>query len=123
MIIGLGIDVVELARMECTWQRFGMRFAERILHPEEINGLRAPEARYLASRFAVKEAAVKALGTGFAHGLAPSDILVRHTEGGKPQLVCHGPAEELLRKRGVSQTFLSISHERSVAVAVVILEG
>lgn len=126
MILGLGLDIVEVCRLKRSWERFGRRFAERILHPDELRNL--PErteaiALFLASRFAAKEAAVKALGTGFAEGIGPQDIQVGKLPSGAPQLILHGAAAEKMRAIGASRAMLSITHEKSTAVAVVILES
>jgi holo-[acyl-carrier protein] synthase len=100
-----------------------MKFASRILAEEEMSLLPSAAAGYLASRFAVKEAAAKALGTGFAQGITMKQIAVRSAAGGAPQLVLHGKALERSNGLGASRAHLSLSHERSAAVAVVILEG
>jgi len=123
MILGVGIDVVEVSRVERLWSRYGMKFASRILAEEEIPLLPLAAAGYLASRFAVKEAAVKALGTGFSQGVTMKQIAVRSGAGGVPELVLHGKARERCNAIGASRAHLSLSHERSTAVAVVILEG
>jgi len=122
MIIGLGLDVVELSRMQRSWERFGMRLAERLLHPEELRGFRPPEARFLASRFAAKEAAAKALGTGFSQGVAPADIAVLSLPSGQPQLTLFNTAAARCAGMGVRHVHLSITHGKEIAAAVVILE-
>jgi holo-[acyl-carrier protein] synthase len=123
MIRGLGIDVVELSRMASSWERFGERLAKRLLRPEEMNAMRAPEARYLASRFAMKEAAVKALGTGFAEGITPMDIAVRSLPSGQPELLFFGAAAQRCRTLGAVRIHASLTHGRETVAAVVILEG
>ncbi len=123
MILGLGLDVVELSRMLRSWERFGMRLADRLLHPDEKSALRAPEARFLASRFAAKEAAAKALGTGFANGVNLHDISVRSLATGRPELVLHGGAARRASDMGVVRMHLSLTHGRETVAAVVILEG
>ncbi len=123
MILGLGLDVVELSRMQRSWERFGMRLARRLLHPDEEAAMRAPEARFLASRFAAKEAAVKALGTGFAEGITPTDIAVRSLPSGRPELALHGKALERAQSLGVTRMHLSLTHGRETVAAVVVLEG
>lgn len=126
MILGLGLDIVEVRRLKRSWERFGRRFAERILHPAELLDLPVrPDATalFLASRFAAKEAAVKALGTGFAQGIGPRDIQVSKLPSGAPQLVLHGPAAQKMREMGANRAMLSMTHEKSTAAAVVILES
>lgn len=124
MIRGLGIDLADIGRIERSWERFGIRFARHILHPEELDelsGNTAP-ARFLAARFAVKEAAAKALGTGFADGVIPQDIQVVKDASGKPELLFHGRARECQIRMGSARAHLSLSHEKNAAIAVVILE-
>lgn len=123
MILGLGIDLVELERVARPHERFGISFAQKILHPDELaalpDGKRAVE--YLAARFAAKEAAVKALGTGF-RGVWFQDFCVRKNELGKPALAMYGAACAALERLGASRIHLSLTHGRSTAAAVVILE-
>ncbi len=127
MIIGLGIDVTELDRIARSWERFGVRFASKILTPCEMQIMpqRSDTAaiNYLAARFAAKEAAVKALGTGFSNGVTCKDFEVRKLESGKPFLTLHGTALEISRQLGVAHTHISLTHGRDVAAAVVIFEG
>lgn len=123
MILGLGIDVCAIARMEQVLGRWGDRFAARILSDEELAAIarRVDRATALAGRFAAKEAAAKAMhgapGVGWHH--------LRIRGGGKrpPELVLLGPARALADKVGVQRTHLSITHDGGVAAAVVILEG
>lgn len=122
MIIGLGLDLVEISRIEASWRRFGRRFAERVLHPLELADL--PETRpveYLAARFAAKEAAVKALGTGFSGGISTHTVYVRKLPSGQPEMVFTGPALERLRELGASGSLLSVTHSKNSAAAVLIL--
>ena len=124
MIIGLGTDIAECARFRDIWERFGLRFAKRILTEAELAAMPANDpALYLASRFAVKEAAVKALGTGFSDGIGCRDAGLLKSPSGAPELVLSGKALEKARALGVVRTHVSYSHEKSCAVAVVILEG
>ncbi|CAK7033538.1 MAG: Holo-[acyl-carrier-protein] synthase [Desulfovibrio sp.] len=126
MILGLGLDVTELSRISRSWERFGMRFAEKILHPDELahfTKLSASRAVFLASRFAVKEAAVKALGTGFSGGISPTDISVLPDSSGKPVLRLSGKAGERANERGAAQFHVSLTHGKETVAAVVILEG
>lgn len=95
----------------------------KILTPAELAALPVRPLAYIAGRFSAKEAAVKALGTGFSAGIGPRQIEVAHAEQGAPQLRFLAQAEKLAQQLGVKRCRLSISHERSAAVAVVVLEG
>ncbi|MDE7240689.1 holo-[acyl-carrier-protein] synthase [Desulfovibrio sp.] len=124
MIVGLGIDMTELERIRKVHARFGRRFLEKFLAPDELAALPAqPRVSLLAGRFAAKEAAAKALGTGFSGGLGPCQMEVAHTPAGAPTLVFHGAAAQRAAGLGTRAIHLSISHERSHAVAVVVLEA
>lgn len=123
MIVGLGIDMTEVARLEAVYRKFGRRFLEKILTPAELAALPARPQAYLAGRFSAKEAAVKALGTGFSSGIGPRHIEVGRDAQGAPQLRLLARAQSRARQLGVKRCHLSISHERCAAVAVVILEG
>lgn len=125
MILGLGIDAVEIARVQRLHGRFGDRLAQRLLAPGEWGdyGRAADPAAMLAKRFAVKEAAGKALGTGLGRGVALHDIVVDHDAGGGPRLWLNGAAAARAAAMGVSVRHVSIADERSVALAVVVLEG
>lgn len=123
MIFGIGTDIVAVARMSRALQRHGERFAARILATGELDAYRvAPHpARFLAKRFAAKEAAAKALGTGFRDGLSLRDIAVVHDAAGKPMLAFQGRAAHLLGRHGVGDNFLSLADEHDYAIAYVIL--
>ncbi|HIF9502614.1 TPA: holo-ACP synthase [Photobacterium damselae] len=123
-IVGLGTDIAEIERVAKVWQRQGLAFAERILTASELIELsqtKRPE-RFLAKRFAVKEAAAKALGTGIAAGVSFQDFEVGHDELGKPLLNLTGQAQKFARQRLVNHVHLTIADERHYAVATVILE-
>ena len=124
MIVGLGLDVVELDRIERVLSRFGDRFLRRVLTENER--ARVPKkssAAFIAARFAAKEAAAKALGTGFRQGVGFHTLEVRKFPSGKPEMVFFGPARALCEKMGVTSVHLSMTHGRDVASAVVILEA
>ncbi len=123
MIHGIGTDIVAIARMRRLWQRHGEALAARLLAEEERAQLagQADPGRFLAKRFAAKEAAVKALGTGFRDGLALRHISVGHDGLGKPSLRLHGRAAELAARLGVRECHLSLSDEAEYALAFVIL--
>lgn len=122
MIVGLGVDIAELDRIRASYERFGDAFCRRILTPRETECLPDQPVAYLASRFAAKEAAVKALGTGFSQGVGFQDIEIRSEPSGQPVLVLHGRARMRADDLMVNNVHLSISHGRDNAVAVVVLE-
>lgn len=124
MIFGIGTDIVRVSRLKHSLERFGVRFAERILTAEELVDFhrQANKANFLARRFAAKEAAAKAMGTGFAQGLQLHHIGVAHDTSGKPRLVFAGRALEFLRERGVTTAHVSLADEADHAVAFVTLE-
>jgi len=123
-ILGIGTDIVEIARIEDVIGRTGDRLAKRILSPNEWEQYQAHQqpARYLAKRFAVKEAAAKALGTGIRNGLAFNQFDVSNDEMGKPRLVFAGEAQRLASHLGVRAIHVTIADERHYACATVIIE-
>lgn len=124
MIFGIGTDIVRVARMQEDMDRFGERFAERILTTNELNEYRQNnnKANFLARRFAAKEAAVKALGTGFSRGVQLHDIEIAHDEQGKPLLEFSGKAREYLLEKRIIIAHISLADEQDHAVAFVTLE-
>lgn len=122
-IFGIGTDIVSVERMEQGVERFGERFAKKLLSREELTEYQqqAYPARFLAKRFAAKEAAVKALGTGFREGIALGQIQVSHDALGKPLLIWHGVASQHVERHGIKHSYLSISDEKHMAVAFVTL--
>ncbi len=123
MIHGVGTDIVSIARMKEGIERFGVKFAERILHEQELAAYHAhkrPDS-YLAKRFAAKESAVKALGTGFSQGISMRHVIVEHNDLGQPQILFINRAAELCAQLGVGDAQVSISDERDYAVAFVVL--
>ncbi|MDZ7754299.1 MAG: holo-ACP synthase [Gammaproteobacteria bacterium] len=125
MIYGVGMDLVEVARITTAHDRWGLRFALRLLTDIELPEWQChPQPdRLLARRFAAKEAASKALGTGMRDGVSFRSISVGHDHLGKPLLEFHGEALALLRRRGIVAAHLSITDERQFAAAVVVLEA
>jgi holo-[acyl-carrier protein] synthase len=124
MIYGVGNDVVEIGRIERALERFGERFARRILCESELkrfNAHRKPAA-YLAKRFAAKEAFTKALGTGIRAPANWHGVWVKNLPSGKPTLEYSAALRSLLERRGVTSSHVSLSDERGVAFATVILE-
>lgn len=123
MIYGIGIDVLRVDRIEKVYRRHGERFVERLLHPLELKEFEsaAKPIQYLAKAFAVKEAFVKALGTGF-FGVSHEDAgMVRKTLG-KPELVFSRKMQARLRRLKVKSTHVSLSDEGGIVGAVVVLE-
>ncbi len=123
MIIGTGVDIVDLRRVRRIWDRYGMRFARRVLAPSERDQAQRITVELLGSRLAAKEACVKALGTGFTRGIGQQDIAVRSRESGKPELVLSRGASQAADRLGLRASHLSLSHERHLAVAMVVLES
>jgi len=123
MIFGIGTDIVRISRIQQSLDRYGERFARRILNGQELADFqRTPHpARFLARRFAAKEAVAKAYGTGFTRGMTFQDIAVDHDAAGKPLLLLSGRALELQQEMGIGETFISISDEQEYAVAFVML--
>ena len=126
MILGTGFDLTALPRIKALLEKHGERFLTRILTADEMASLPSEPARrvaYAAGRWASKEAAVKALGSGFSAGIGFHDVEIVTMEGGRPELRLHGRAAELAEEKGVNFLHISISHERDMAGAMVILEG
>ncbi len=125
MIFGVGTDVVEIARIEAALKRHGERFALRILCPPELERFKRHRlpANYLAKRFAAKEAFTKALGTGIKSPANWHGVWVRNLASGKPVLDFSDALKKLLRTKGITDTHISLSDERGVAFATVILES
>lgn len=125
MILGLGTDLVEIARMEASLERFQDRFRNKVFTPAEIEYClrKKRPAESFAARFAAKEAGAKALGTGISRGVSWKEIEVRRSPGQRPTLHWSGRAAELAREMGVMRTSLSLTHGREMAMAVVIVEG
>jgi len=124
MIVGVGVDIAETERFEKLYSRYGERIARRILtDSEQVEfGRRNNPASYLATRFAAKEAAVKALGTGFGCGVGYKSIEIKNNNQGKPMLKFINSALELARQKQVKNVFVSLSDEKHYVVAMVILE-
>ncbi|HWD20169.1 MAG TPA: holo-ACP synthase [Verrucomicrobiae bacterium] len=125
MILGSGIDLIEVERIASSYTRFGERFLARILHASETAYCLSHKnpAPFLAARFAAKEAISKAFGTGIGAELGWLDMEVRRRESGEPYVVLHGKGLALLEKRGARLVHLSLSHTEKHATAVAILEG
>jgi holo-[acyl-carrier protein] synthase len=125
MIFGIGVDVLEAARIKKVYDRFGEHFLDRLLMPAERAQLartKRPE-RFLAMRFAAKEAIVKAMGTGFAHGIWIRDVGVVQNSWGKPEVVYSQRGEKVRRKLGIGGGFVTLTDEAGLIVAVAVLES
>src|SRR5512133_2648418 len=125
MIVGTGIDLAEVPRLAAAIDRFGDRFLRRIFTPDEIQYCesKANRVERYAARFAAKEAGMKAIGTGWNHGVRWRDIEVARKPGGRPSLVLHGKAAEFAAKLGATNIALSLTHTAEQAMAQVILES
>lgn len=124
MIYGIGIDLVQVARIEDALNRWGERFIGRVFTADEAELClrRAVPSSCFALRFAAKEAFSKALGLGMRKGLRWRDIEVFHHQGGKPGLKVHGRSSEICRQERITRMHLSLSDERGYGVATVVLE-
>ncbi|HWW21287.1 MAG TPA: holo-ACP synthase [Steroidobacteraceae bacterium] len=123
MIFGIGIDVLQAQRMKDSYARFGTHLVERLLLPQErvqFERTRRPD-RYLAMHFAAKEAIVKAMGTGFAHGVWIRDVGTVQNKWGRPQVIYSARGERLRRKLGVGEGHVTLTDEAGLVVAVAVL--
>ena len=124
-VLGIGVDLVECARIQHSLDRFGDRFLRRVFTEGEIEystSMKFP-ARHLAARFAAKEAVSKAFGSGIGKAMGWRDIDVRKKPSGEPYLLLSGQAEALAQSRGVKSALITLSHTDNHAVACVVLEG
>jgi holo-[acyl-carrier protein] synthase len=125
VILGTGIDIIEVERIEASYEKFGDRFLNRILVPGEIEYCLSHKkpGPFLAARFAAKEAISKAFGTGIGAQLSWQDMEVKRKESGEPYVVLHGDGAELMKKRGARVMHLTLSHTEKHATAMAILES
>src|SRR6184192_285663 len=125
MIVGSGIDIAEVPRIAQAIVRFGERFVRRVFTDGEIRycDSKANRVERYAARFAAKEAAMKALGTGWNHGVRWRDCEVIRMPGGRPSIHFHGKAGEFAARLGVKNAALSITHTKEQAMAEIILEN
>jgi holo-[acyl-carrier protein] synthase len=121
MIYGIGTDILRIERIERVYQRHGERFAERL--PAEAEGFRKDPrpARFLAMRFAAKEAIVKAMGTGFAHGMWIRDAGVAPNSWGRPEIIWSERGRQMCEKLGIGEGHITLSDEAGFIVAVAVL--
>jgi len=124
-VIGIGVDLVECARIDHSIDRFGDRFLHRVFTDGEIaysKSMKFP-ARHLAARFAAKEALSKAFGTGIGGSMGWKDIDVRKKPSGEPFIVLEGGAKQLANDRGVTKVLITLSHTDNHAMAMIVLEA
>jgi holo-[acyl-carrier protein] synthase len=124
MILGIGVDLCEVERIEAAIARHGERFLQRIYTPAEQAYCESKINRMerFAGRFAAKEAAMKALGTGWRRGVAWRDFEVARAESGQPIIRLHGAAREIAEQMGVQRALVTITHTKSMAMAQVVME-
>jgi len=124
MIFGIGTDVLQMSRVEGVYGRFGDRFVDRLLMPEELELFRWTKnpVRFLAMRFAAKEAIVKALGTGFANGMWIRDSGIRPNRLGRPDVIWSARGRRLCERFGVGRGHVSLTDEAGLIVAMAVLE-
>ena len=124
MIVGTGVDLAEVPRVRHLVERFGPRFVERVYTAAEIAYVARKANRFerFAARFAAKEAGMKAIGTGWRHGVTWQDFEVANLRSGKPTLLLHGVAGQVAKKLGVRNVSLSLTHTAEYGMAHVILE-
>ena len=123
MVCGIGVDIVEVARVGNVAERHGDRFLRRIYTPLELEKTHGNRNQYLAARFAAKEAAFKALGTGWGGGVRWVEVEVDNLASGQPVLSLHGTARSRADALGVERLHITISHTEEYAMAQVVLEG
>jgi holo-[acyl-carrier protein] synthase len=123
MIFGIGTDLLNAQRVEDVYRRFGERFVNRLLLPEEKQQFRKVKrkARFLAMRFAGKEAVVKAMGTGFAHGVWIRDVGIVQDPRGKPEIIFSERGRAVCRRLGIGDGFVSLTDEDGMVLAMAVL--
>lgn len=123
MILGLGTDIIEVDRIRASFTKFGERFVNRILLPNEITYCLSHKdpAPFIAVRFAAKEAISKALGTGIGMQLSWQDMEIVRKDSGEPFVILRGGGLKLLEQRGGGKVFISLSHTQNYATAIVLL--
>ncbi len=123
MSFGIGTDILRIDRVERTWERFGDRFVNRLLLPDELAGFKRQKqpVRFLATRFAGKEAVVKAMGTGFRHGMWIRDVGVIQNEWGKPEIIFSERGQKMCARLGIGDGHISLTDDGGFVIAVAIL--
>lgn len=124
MIFGVGTDVVEYARMQASYERFGDHLVKRILMPEEIELFRKSKqpVRFLAMRFAGKEATVKAMGTGFAHGVWLRDVGITNNNWGRPLVIWSERGQRVCDRLGIGSGHVSLTDDAGLVIAFAVVE-
>lgn len=124
MIFGVGTDIVELSRIQASYDRFGEHFARRILMPEELRLFRQSKwpVRFLAMRFAGKEAAVKAMGTGFRHGVWLRDVGITNNDWGRPLIIWSERGRAVCDRLGVGAGHVSLTDDAGLIIAFAVVE-
>lgn len=124
MIFGIGIDIVEMSRIEASWERFGEHFARRILMDEEMRLFQNSKwpARFLAMRFAGKEATVKAMGTGFAHGVWLRDVGITNNDWGRPLIIWSERGQRVCERLGIGAGHVSLTDDAGLVMAYAVVE-
>jgi holo-[acyl-carrier protein] synthase len=125
MLIGTGVDLIEIERIAKSIERYGVRFLHRVYTQDEIAycQCKRSSAESFAARFAAKEAGAKALGTGISRGVTWSELEVKREPGGRPSLALSGRAALLAKELGVKKIALSLTHTGTTAMAMVVMEG
>ncbi len=125
MIVGMGVDIAEVPRVQAAIERYGARFINRIFTPAETRYCESKANKYerFAARFAAKEAALKAIGTGWKLGVTWQEVEVVRLPSGKPTIAFHGKAAEFAQRLGMKTASVSLSHTDQIAIAQVILES
>lgn len=123
MVFGVGTDIVRSSRVEKIWQRFGERFADRLLLSEEreLFDVNKRPVRFLSMRFAIKEAVVKAMGTGFAHGMWIRDVGMVPNAWDQPQIIYSARGREMCERLGIGDGHVSVTDEAGLVVAIAVL--
>lgn len=124
MIYGVGTDIVEMSRIQSAWDRFGEHFARRILMHEEMELFERTKrpVRFLAMRFAGKEAAVKAMGTGFAHGVWLRDVGITNNDWGRPLIVWSERGQSVCNRLGIASGHVSLTDDAGLVLAFAVVE-
>lgn len=125
MIFGVGTDIVELSRVQATYDRFGEHFVRRILMDEELEMFQQTKwpARFLAMRFAGKEAAAKAMGTGFRHGIWIRDIGITNNDWGRPLIIWSERGRRVCDELGIGNGHVSLTDDAGLIIAFAVVEA
>ncbi len=125
MIFGVGTDIVELSRVQAVYERFGERFVDRLLMDEEAELFRRSKhpVRFLAMRFAAKEATVKAMGTGFAHGVWIRDVGITANDWGRPLVIWSERGQRVCDRLGIGKGHVSLTDDAGLVVAFAVVEA